>query len=44
VQGIRFWNFMGAVGGTYFCFYNYDKYLEWAAGNKREWVCALARL
>jgi hypothetical protein len=35
---------MGAVGATYFCFYNYDKYLEWAARNKREWVRAVARL
>jgi hypothetical protein len=39
-QTIRFWNFMGAVGVTYFCFYNYDKYLEWAARRKKEWVRA----
>lgn len=39
-QTIKFWNFMGAVGVTYFCFYNYDKYLEWCSKKKREWVRA----
>ncbi|KAJ1620604.1 hypothetical protein T492DRAFT_888386 [Pavlovales sp. CCMP2436] len=26
---LSFWNYMGAVGVTYICFYNYDKYLTW---------------
>jgi len=37
MAAIKFWNFMGAVGLTYFCFYNFDKYIEWCGRHKREW-------
>jgi len=35
---VRFWNFMGAVGLTYFCYYNLDYYWQWVAKRKAHWI------